>query len=478
MCVHTKVWGIRVEEVGATVATSLFKDDDYEYDDPMAHREDDLEAALTSLAKVNIDDLQGINFETGQEEPDGNAGDPNHVHDHTQNYNVRELINGGADETNDIGRRNFFISAGHDEIDPETGKPRRDLSYYLMSLDLMNDKARRMAELEAEIKALEEQKAKLEDRLESLDAAEDLLDDEDLNDDTAQGRQKREKLKAELRRLGYDTDEFTNPDGTIDVQAARDALEEDRRRTEETLEQVETRLDAAQEEHAAHARDLEAAGHDPAAAARLQALSSEGEAGRATVVASLKETNGLSHEEQVEAVRRAIVGEDGSTLSEAEVSAVLETPLDDKSAPFGGGLLQQAGLNAGPPPFMRGVVTTPPVIMAGADSAEMPVTDGADVQVPLLLSEAEGGSAGPDFTSEAPAVVLASFDRSEGSFAAEEFGADDSVAQIKPIAPAFAAVTSGAPTTEQPVVVAQADTEMDKTADRVYTAGGNGMGVA
>ena len=473
---HTKVWGIRVEEVGANVATSVFTDDDYEYDDPLAHREDDLDHALTSLAEVNIDDLQGINFETGQEEPDGNAGDPNHVHDHTHNYNVGELISGGADETNDIGRRNFFISAGHEDIDPETGKPRRDLSYYMMSLDILNEKARRMAELEAEIKALEEEKAKLQDRLDAIDTAEDLLDDEDLNDDTVRGREKREKLKAELRRLGYDVDEFTRPDGTIDVEAAQDALDEDRRTTQDRIDQIDRDIQDRVAEHSGLLEDVREAGRgNPAALAEVEALTDNDVGRNRVLLAVTDENSGLSIDQQV-SLLQTMEAEDGKSVGASIARASLEN-ADDKTSAFGAGMFAQTGLTAGPPSFMKGGSSEPPVFATNDSASETLDTVGIDEAETVMVDAGDTSGGAPRFDTEAPVVVLASAGRSEGSFAGQEFGGDDTIAGLKPITPAFAAVTTG----EQPVVVASVGTDAtaDNTLeDRVYTVGGSGTGMS
>lgn len=162
----------------------------------------------------------------------------------TFDYTTKEL------GRNDVGEDNSHHYNGDDNtttkiartevvVTPEGKKNEREnrnLFELLRYLDTANNNAakiraleQRLTEIRNEIQRLREENEKHEKALKSIDKAQRLLDDSDLNDQTKEGQEKREKLENRLEKADIPMSQFQNADGTIDI--AR--LEEETRRQEE-----------------------------------------------------------------------------------------------------------------------------------------------------------------------------------------------------------------------------------------------------
>ncbi len=247
----------------------------------------------------------------------------------THNYNVRDLDKGDADESNDIGRRNFTLVTNRDDFNPESKRKKRNEIYLQAAMDILEANARRMEQLEIEIKALEEEKAQLEDRLDAYEEIQDLLNDESLNDDSFAGRGKREKLKRMAAKVGINVDDYIDENGKVDTVTLKKDVSDlqitDQQRIQEINQELSIKYKERAElvKQAAKINEARANG-DPVAAAKFDEMATDIEDSKNLASAALAEENKLTTAEKADIMVN--LKPDGSTMlqQEAEIISQVE----------------------------------------------------------------------------------------------------------------------------------------------------------
>jgi len=169
---------------------------------------------------------------------------------YSQKETGREQNGGVADENTvtEIGRLKVGIQ---DEADRRKKEEKRN---QYRALDLAIQQARDMEHLQAQMARLLEENQKLKDEIaeleKDLDIAEELMANiDDLNSDDPDTRKAaRQKTSDYLAKHNIDFSKFENKDGSIDTEAAREAIKHQHSEDEEQKNQKDVELSKNEEE--------------------------------------------------------------------------------------------------------------------------------------------------------------------------------------------------------------------------------------
>ena len=169
---------------------------------------------------------------------------------YSQKETGREQNGGVADENTvtEIGRLKVGIQ---DEADRRKKEEKRN---QYRALDLAIQQARDMEHLQAQMARLLEENQKLKDEIaeleKDLDIAEELMANiDDLNSDDPDTRKAaRQKTSDYLAKHNIDFSKFENKDGSIDTEAAREAIKHQHSEDEEQKNQKDVELAKNEEE--------------------------------------------------------------------------------------------------------------------------------------------------------------------------------------------------------------------------------------
>ncbi len=154
----------------------------------------------------------------------------NNDHNHTIfNYSLKDTAS--EQDGAKYSDANVAISSGYLKrgiLDPDAyviHQNKKHTYFYLSQIlryqDLLNQY---LMELDARIKELEEEIKAHDEKIAQMDEVLDILDDGDINANSAAGRMRRVKLQDWAKERGIDLDKFKKEDGSIDQNKLRDYI--------------------------------------------------------------------------------------------------------------------------------------------------------------------------------------------------------------------------------------------------------------
>lgn len=388
------------------------------------------------------------------------------------NYSMRDRMDGDGGDANKMGYRNF-APVMNGEVDPEE-KRRKEADEHLFLILEHYEAQQRLAEIEARLRALEVEIKDLTNKIDAMNAAFEMGDDADINDDTLNGLAKRNEMRRNIKNAGLDPDEYFKADGKFDQE--KWMRDQERNRAiqagyEERLQRaVKEQRDLSREkqqiiESGKYTRAVEAsASGNPDAQREIAAVSATRDGAVDVAYTVLNNSSNLSAQEKASVLTQ--VGPEGRTI-QADVATSLANnvgnfdSLQDRLSALDD--LSSLGSGSVPSPVPTRVAASPlpetlPELVAPLRSVLPPGLPVPDIRlidtIPKGMSVSDAG--GP---------------RSMGS-AAAEFGLDDgSAGKITPISATFAQAAGG----QSPLAAIEAEsalvTEQRRTIGATAQAG-------
>lgn len=422
--------GFKVTEVGAGVANTLVLDEE----EQTADSTPGIEGADTGAANDPLYRMDGLD-----------GADPTHTFSSELssqgvaifNYSMQDRMSGDGGSANKAGYINFSPLSAED-VDQAQKREKEANDWLHLTLE-QYEAARRLAELDAQIAALEKKIGDLDRQINAFDRAFGLADDADINDSTLNALAKREQLRQAIQDAGLDPNAYFKADGSFDQEKWLRDQEENRLRMRDAQRQRDQYVDQlirAQRDRETLLRNNPelrdnikgAASGNPEASSVIRARASSDVGFRDVGTVVLNNPDGLSRDEQARAV--AQTGLVAADTTAAVLDATSSEDVFDNFAALG---VSTELPPAAPVVQNARLPETLPELLAPVNAA-LP----ADMQIPApdiklydLIPE------GLLTSAYSPSSA-----RATGSFAAE-LGMDDATGGIKPISGTFARAMNG-----------------------------------
>ncbi len=174
-----------------------------------------------------------------------------------KNYSVDDVIteqSGGPSDANLVTAGGYMKQGTTDpdaHINNEREKQRKSNQFLNSVISEQQRIDRYLAALEEKIATLSDQIAEHNEHIKDLDTVQDILNDGDINEDSASGKARRGKVEKILQSRGMSIDDFKKPDGSIDQEALERSLDENRTVIEAERDQKQEQLQKYEEERKA-----------------------------------------------------------------------------------------------------------------------------------------------------------------------------------------------------------------------------------
>lgn len=174
-----------------------------------------------------------------------------------KNYSVDDVISeqsGGPSDANLVTAGGYMKQGTTDpdaHITNEREKQRKSYQFLNSVINEQQRIDRYLAALEEKMATLSDQIAEHNEHIKDLETVQDILNDGDINDDSASGKARRSKVETILKSRGLTLDDFKKPDGSIDQEALERSLDEKRTAIEIERDQKQEQLQKYEEERKA-----------------------------------------------------------------------------------------------------------------------------------------------------------------------------------------------------------------------------------